>query len=71
MNEVSAYTHLESNSEHQHSKDKSPEGPVPKHLRGRDRKMSVKHHSCAATVRVSTLPAQRKVSWRSKTGEPQ
>ncbi len=28
-------THLERNGEHQHSKDESPEGPVPKHLRGK------------------------------------
>lgn len=28
-------THLECNSEHQHSEDESPEGPVPKHLQGK------------------------------------
>lgn len=28
-------TYLERNGEHQHSKDESPEGPVPKHLRGK------------------------------------
>ena len=28
-------THLERYGEHQHSKDQSPEGPVPEHLRGK------------------------------------
>lgn len=32
---LSVRTHLERNGEHQHSKDKSPEGPVPKHLQGK------------------------------------
>lgn len=49
MNEVSASTHLESNSEHQHSKDKGPKRPVPKHLQGRDRKMSDKHRNCTTS----------------------
>lgn len=34
-------THLERNSEHQHSEDESPECPVPKHLRVGEKKEAV------------------------------
>lgn len=41
-----AHTHLERNSEHQHSKDESPEGPVPKHLQVERRRTGLVATSC-------------------------
>lgn len=62
-------THLERNSEHQHSEDESPEGPVPKHLRDkRGREARVRgyggHTPCILSVyRGSTKRRKRKHLW--------